>query len=261
MRDQYATIAPLYDRMAADHGIQGMYRDFRRALLQAAREYRVALRTLVDLACGTGNSTIPWTRRRGLTVIGVDLSPAMLRVARKKSSAVRWYRRDITRLRLAERADAVTCHFDALNHLLAARDLRRVFVNVARILRPGGLFVFDLTTEAWLRWLNGREKLFHAGPHFFVATNEFDPRSGIATFHQAWFVKKGRLFEKRDVTVRERAYRDAHVRRMLRSAGFRVAGVKAQAEIDGQPMRLLYTAVAADTQHRAPARRPTRSAR
>ncbi len=243
MKDQYATLAPLYDLMAAEAGVRALYRGFRRALLGAARERGVAIRTLVDLACGTGNTAIPWTRRRGVTVIGVDLSPAMLREARRKSRAVRWHRQDITRLRLPVCADAVTCHFDALNHILDARSLQRAFAGAGRILRPGGLFVFDLTTEAWFRWLNGREKVFRVGPHLLVAANEFDPGSGIATFRHAWFVRKGRLFEKRDVTVRERAYPDAEVRRLLRAAGFRVAAVTTQAALDGRPMRLLYTAV------------------
>jgi ubiquinone/menaquinone biosynthesis C-methylase UbiE len=89
---------------------------------------------MVDLACGTGNTTIPLTRRRGWTVIGVDRSEAMLREARKKSRRVRWYRQDLRKLDLKERADVVTCHFDALSHILVPQDLQRVFFNAARIL-------------------------------------------------------------------------------------------------------------------------------
>lgn len=243
MRDQYSTIAPLYDRMAADPDLQAFYGEWRRSLLEAAREHRVVVRTLVDLACGTGNTAVPWARR-GWNVIGVDSSAAMLAQARKKSHAVRWCRQDLAHLRLAESADAVTCHGDALNHVLDARSLQRVFINVARVVRPAGLFLFDLSTETMLRWLAGREKMFHVGPHTFVATNEFDPKRRIATFHQTWFVAKGRLFEKRKVTVRERAYPDAEVRRMLRTAGFKVASVKTQREVDGRPARLVYTAIA-----------------
>jgi hypothetical protein len=85
--------------------------------------------------------------------------------------------------------------------------------------------------------------MFQVGRHAFVATNEFDPKRGIATFHQTWFVATGRLFRKQEVAVRERAYRDAEVRRMLRAAGFRVASVKTQREVEGRPARLLYTAI------------------
>jgi SAM-dependent methyltransferase len=184
MMDQYSGFGRLYDQMAADPGLQVFYREWRRYLLDAAREHRVVIRVLVDLACGTGNTAIPWGRRRDWRVIGVDSSPAMLREARKKSRAVRWYRQDVTRLRLAEHADAVTCHFDALDHILALRSLQRAFVNVAGLLRDGSLFLFDLNTSNMLRWLADREKMFSVGRHTFVATNEFDAKRGIATFHQ-----------------------------------------------------------------------------
>jgi SAM-dependent methyltransferase len=177
------------------------------------------------------------------TVIGVDRSEAMLRVARRKSARVRWVRQDLERLRLDVRADVVTCHFDALNHVLEADGLQRVFVNTARILSPGGLFQFDLNTRFMLRWLSTSEKLFRLGPHAFTAYNEFDRATGIATFHQLWFVKQGRLFRKFEVSVRERAFDDTEVRRMLRKAGLRLERVTVQRRLKGRPIRKVYLAV------------------
>jgi len=242
MPDPYQDLAAVYDRWAVDPGIATMYVTWREHLLDAARERGLRLRVLVDLACGTGNSTVPWTARRGLTVIGIDRSAAMLDVARRKSKAVRWLRQDIRRFRVEEQADAVTCHFDALNHLLALDDLGRVFHRVAATLRPGGLFQFDLNTVHWLRWLNGREKLFTVGPHVFMANNLYDESSGIATFQQVWFVKRGRLFKKFDVQVRERAFTDAELRRLLREAGLRLERMSVMLRIDGKPVRQLYLA-------------------
>jgi len=245
MNDDYAGLAAAYDAMAADPGIAPFYAEWRRALLDAARKRGVRIRVLVDLACGTGNSTVPWSRRRGWTVIGVDRSAAMLREARKKSRRVRWIRQDLRALRLRVTADAVTCHFDALNHLLEARDLRKVFDGAARILRDGGLFVFDLNTIHMLRWLSGREKLFHVGRDLFMAANELDNATGIATFRQLWFLKRGRLYERRDIQVRERAYPDPDLRNMLRRAGLRLVATSAQRAIGGKPIRKLYVAVKA----------------
>ena len=167
----------------------------------------------------------------------------MLRVARRKPARVRWVRQDIERLRLDVRADVVTCHFDALNHVLEAEGLQRVLVNVARTLRPGGLFQFDLNTRFMLQWLSTSEKLFRLGPHAFTAYNEFDAASGIAIFHQLWFVKQGRLFRKVEVSVRERAFDDAEVRRMLRDAGLRLERVTVQRRLKGRPIRKVYLAV------------------
>lgn len=253
MRDAYTDLAPLYDEMAADPAIQVFYREWRRSLRAAMAEHGVRARVLVDLACGTGNSTVPWARR-GLRVVGVDRSEAMLRVARRKSSAVRWHRQDLTRLRLAERADAATCHFDALNHVLGEADLQRVFDRVARVLVPGGLFQFDLNTRHMLRWLGGRQKILRAGRHWYVADNAFDPATGVATFRQHWFVARGPLYRRMEITVQERAYEDGDLRLMLRRAGMRLVKVQAQRTVEGRPGRKVYLAL------RGPEASPTRAA-
>lgn len=243
MRDPYRHLAPRYDRETADPWIQAIYRDFRRALATAATAHRLRPRVIVDLACGTGNTAIPWAGARGRTVVGVDVSEAMLRVARRKSRRVRWVRQDLTRLSLDVAADVATCHFDALNHILDAKDLQRVFANTARILRPGGLFLFDLVTRFHLEWLSTREKLFRVGPDVFMAYNAFDRRTGIATFHQLWFVRHRNLYRKVLVTVHERSFEDAEVRRMLRAAGLHLEKVRVMRRLKRRPTRKLYVAV------------------
>jgi ubiquinone/menaquinone biosynthesis C-methylase UbiE len=242
VRDPYADLAALYDVMAGDPAIRAFYDEWRRSLRAAFADHGVRPRVLVDLACGTGNSTVPWAGRRGLRVVGVDRSEAMLRVARKKSVAVRWYRQDLRALRIVERADVVTCHFDALNHVLREAEIQRVFHNVARILVEGGLFQFDLNTRHMLRWLGGRQKLLRAGPHWYMADNAFDPSTGIATFRQVWFVASGRLYRKMEVVVRERAYDDRDLRRMLRRAGMDLVEVRVQRTVAGRPGRKVYLA-------------------
>jgi len=243
VRDPYRELAPLYDLMAADPGIQAFYAEFQASIRKAMTAHHVRARVVVDLACGTGNTTMPWVAGPGRTVIGVDQSEAMLRVARRKSARVRWVRQDIERLRLDVRADVVTCHFDALNHVLEADGLQRVFVNVARILRPGGLFQFDLNTRFMLQWLSTSEKLFRVGPHVFTAYNAFDAATGIATFHQLWFVRQGRMFRKVEVSVRERAFDEAEIRGILRSAGLRLERVSVQRRLKGRPIRKTYLVV------------------
>jgi ubiquinone/menaquinone biosynthesis C-methylase UbiE len=243
MRDPYRQLAPRYDRMAADPGLRAIYREFRRALTAAAAAHRIRPRVIVDLACGTGNTAIPWAGARGRTVIGVDVSEAMLRVARKKSRRVRWVRQELTDLALDVTADVATCHFDALNHILEAKDLQRIFTKTARLLRPGGLFLFDLTTRFWLEWLSTSEKLFRAGPDVFTAYNAFDRRTGLATLRQLWFVKQGTLYRKVLVTVKERSFEDAELRRMLRAAGLRLEKIRVMRRLKGRPIRKLYVAV------------------
>ncbi len=240
--DPYAKLADIYDSETSHRSIQAFYQEWRTSLGLAIRRYGIKVRVLVDLACGTGNTTIPWSGRRGWTVIGVDRSEAMLRQARKKSRRVRWSRQDLRTLDLRDRADVVTCHFDALNHLLVPQDLQKVFFNVARILNEGGLFQFDLNTEHWFRWLSVHEKLYRLPPNYLVSTNEYHPGRHIATFHQLWFVRRHRFYEKRDIRVRERAYTTGEIHRLLKKAGLRLLKLKIQRRLEGKAIRMLYLA-------------------
>lgn len=238
--DPYRDVADAYDEMAADPEFQRFYQYWRKLLLRTVSERRLKVRTLVDLMCGTGNSTIPWTRRAGWSIIGVDGSAAMLRKARRKSDRVRWHCQDVRKLRLQERAEIATCHFDALNHVLSPEELQQVFHRVADILHPGGLFLFDISTEHWFRWLHEREKLYTIGKNYMVASNQYDPKNRIIEFRQLWFIPRKGLYKKRLVRVRERSYTAGEIRMMARMSGFRVLTVNQQWVLEGKPVRLAF---------------------
>jgi hypothetical protein len=75
-----------------------------------------------------------------------------------------------------------------------------------------------------------------------MASNEYDSSSGIASFHHLGFVAKGRMYEKREVKVQERAYCTAEIRQMLKKAGLQLIKVKIQRQIAGKPIRIIYVA-------------------
>ena len=81
-------------------------------------------------------------------VFGVDVSPAMLRVAASncRDANVTLLRQDIRHLRLPQRVDLVTANFDTLNHLINDGELPVLFQHVYDHLRPDGHFIFDFIT-------------------------------------------------------------------------------------------------------------------
>ena len=240
IHDPYANLADLFDSECDNDDVRTFYSEWRNHLLDAIRQYKVPVRVLADLACGTGNTTIPWTKQKGWTVIGVDRSRPMLREARKKSRRVRWIHQDLRDLHLTEKADVATCHFDAINHILKSRELQAVFKKISRILNKGGLFQFDMNTDFWFRWLSVHEKLFRIGRNYMMATNEYDADQRIATFHQIWFVRHGSTYKKREVRVQEAAYTRSEIRGMLREAGFTPLEISVSRKLEGKTIRLLY---------------------
>jgi ubiquinone/menaquinone biosynthesis C-methylase UbiE len=111
--------------------------------------------TLLDLACGPGIYTRPFARQAapGL-VVGLDLSPAMLRHARRSTRAARLenlalVRGDAQRLPFADgRFDVVNC-CGAL-HLFPDADA--TLREVRRVLKPGGRFTVAAFRREPGRW-------------------------------------------------------------------------------------------------------------
>jgi len=100
--------------------------------------------TWLDVACGTGRHLEALRKRHA--VCGVDASPDMLRIARRRLPGVPLVLGDMRSFRLDASFDVVTCLFSAIGHLRSERDLLKAFSNFARHLKPGGIAV----VEPWL---------------------------------------------------------------------------------------------------------------
>tara|TARA_Y100000310_G_scaffold100506_2_gene98373 strand:- start:11243 stop:11869 length:627 start_codon:yes stop_codon:yes gene_type:complete len=203
MKDEYKSLAKSYDSQLKDKLTKAMYTEWRKEAESVIKEQKIKVKTLIDLGCGTGITTIPWLKKK-YKVIGVELSKLMLKEAKKKSSKVKWIQQDIIKLNIKEKADIVTCHFDVLNHILKKTDLQKVFHNVHKILNNKGLFIFDMMSPESFLWL-----------------------------------KKRNIKSK----ISERAYSKEEVKRMVRKAGFQILRIKKQktAEWDKKPRRLLFS--------------------
>ena len=91
----------------------------------------------LDVACGTGRHAAHLAGL-GHTVIGTDISPLMLEVAREKLPDVELHLADMHALPIADASVDTVVTGLAVNHV---PDLAPVFAEFARVLRPGGHLV------------------------------------------------------------------------------------------------------------------------
>jgi len=92
---------------------------------------------VVDIACGTGVLAIEAAKatQPGGSVVGVDLNPGMLAVARSKDSSIDWRKASAEALPLdSEEFDAALCQFG----LMFFSDRSAAIREMLRVLRPGG---------------------------------------------------------------------------------------------------------------------------
>ena len=103
----------------------------------------------MDVCCGTGLMASQLVAR-GYRVVGVDASATMLARARRLlgPKAV-LLQRSLPDLGVEGVFDAAISTFDGLNYLTPA-ELRTTLVAIARCLRSGGWFVFDVHTDTMM---------------------------------------------------------------------------------------------------------------
>jgi len=243
----YEAYAPIYDAIG-----QGRF---------SARMAQWALRWLpeqgawpnrvLDLACGTGEAALVFAAA-GCEVAGVDLSAAMLEIARGKARdagyAVAFVQSDIRELPTEDERPTtkdqqltintlsscvfrpssfvlVTCFYDSLNYLIDDGDLDRVFEGAAVALAPGGYLVFDLNTAAEYATWDERDSVTYDGSDCLVYNKlSYDSATRLAAGRIVWFVRELERWWRGEETHAERAWKDAEVLGALDGAGLALVG-------------------------------------
>ena len=100
---------------------------------------------VLDLCCGAGRYARALADA-GYRVVGVDLSPDLLRIARARSrgKGIRYLRADMRHLPLADGSmDGALNIFTSFGYFARAAEDRRVLAEIARVLKPHAPFVMD----------------------------------------------------------------------------------------------------------------------
>ena len=180
------------------------------------------VRAGVELGCGTGSLT-KLLAERGYAMTAVDLSSDMLSMADQKCQGldVLFLCQDMSRLALAEPADAVISCLDSVNYVTRPAALRRTFQRVYQSLAPGGLFLFDVKTPAALEGADGQTYLDEDDDLFCVWRGEYSPRRRVCGYGLDLFVREEDGSWSRGGEYHEEyAYTMDELDGFLREAGF-----------------------------------------
>ena len=215
----YETLAAVYDRLTNDVPYEAVL-DFYHQIME---RYGLEPASAVDLACGTGSMAL-LLAKEGMYVLGVDRSEEMLTLAAEKAMELDnppyFIRQRMEKLRLPAPVDLVVCCLDGVNYVTDPAALRESFSRVRDALRPGGLFIFDINSEAKLRGLDGQILLDEDDAVFCLWRAEFDEETRICTYGMDIFQKQGKLWSRSREEHLEYAYRTEELTQWLTEAGF-----------------------------------------
>lgn len=145
--EEYAFIADLYDFIVP-------YRD-RPDLAFYVEAAKESGGPVLEIGCGTGRVLLP-TARAGVELVGLDLSPHMLEVCRRRlrdepadvQSRVRLVQADMRDFELSQAFQLVTIPFRAFQHLTAVEDQLACLKCIQRHLVKDGRLVLDVFNPA-----------------------------------------------------------------------------------------------------------------
>jgi SAM-dependent methyltransferase len=187
------------------------------------RHDALGARRVVEVGCGSGTLARRLVDARH-NVVGFDISPAMIRLARAKVPEAKFRVASLTEARMP-RCDAVVAIGEVMSYVPARAGgnrlppaLLRFFSRVHRALEPGGLFIFDFLESGTRRTCRAR---IQSGQDWVIAVHAaLDKPRQVLTRRIITIRKIGRQYRRTQESHCVRIYSRRAIANALAGAGF-----------------------------------------
>jgi SAM-dependent methyltransferase len=205
-----------------DRGFGGFARGSAPGLLNLLVRHGITGGQVVDLGCGSGI----WARAladSGYEVVGVDLSPAMIELARRRVPEATFHTQSFCGFPMPA-CRAVTALGEVFNYLFDPTNslptLRRVCRGVFDALAPKGLLVFDVAEPGRCRGL--MQRFIEGEDWACLVEYRQDVARQRLTRRIVSFRKVGDTYRRQEETHVQQLYPGTRIADMLRRIGFLV---------------------------------------
>jgi len=178
---------------------------------------------LLDIACGTGNF-LEYVEKKfepeSIHLYGFDLSPNMLRFAKKKTSA-NLSIQDMLKFKYKKKFKTITCFYDSINHI---QDFKRVFQNAYNHLSEDGNFIFDYNTIDRLKTF-AEPKLFELKGNYSAHMGSYDSKTKSGHLNISTFTRekgKRNKYIMNTIDIIEYSHTKTQINKWLREIGFKI---------------------------------------
>lgn len=179
---------------------------------------------IVDLGCGSGLSAREFVNV-GYRVLGIDISEAMLEIARKRVPNAEFRCESIFDAALPA-CHAVTAIGECLNYLFDVKNDRpmrfQLFQRIYKALIPGGIFIFDIAEPGQVE-PGIPTQSFTEGENWIVLVEKNENREQkILTRRIITFRNVGEFYRRDEEVHHQRLYDPAEIAKELEQVGFQV---------------------------------------
>jgi SAM-dependent methyltransferase len=191
-------------------------------LLALLKKHGLAGGLVVDLGCGSGRLARE-LNRAGYEVLGIDQSPAMIRLARRIAPKSRFKVASLFSASLPA-CGAITSIGECLNYCFGSQSSRgalvRLFRRAYRALKPGGVLIFDVAGPGRAP-RGGSRTHWSQGHDWAVISRTTVQGSDLLCRHVTAFRRVGKLYRRSKEIHYLRLYRAAGLVTELAACGFR----------------------------------------
>jgi trans-aconitate methyltransferase len=132
----FSESAELYDL------IYSQFKDYEeeaQAVASLLESVHPGARTILDVACGTGEHARLLSQNHGFAVDGMDLEPSFVEIARQKNPTGSFWCADMTDFDLRRRYDVVMCLFSSIGYVKTPDNLCKALACLRQHLNPDGV--------------------------------------------------------------------------------------------------------------------------
>lgn len=221
----YSDFAAVYDSLM----LNADYKKRAKYIEMLFKKYGKMPTLMLDLACGTGEFSAAFARK-GVEVIGVDMSEDMLSIAREKAYDegldILYLCQSAGELDLYGTVDGAICCLDSLNHITKKSELEKAVQKVSLFLEKDCLFIFDVNTPYKHREILGNNTfVLESEDVYCVWQNEYAEKMQKTNITLDVFQEEDGVYTRFTEEFSERAYDMEYLKTVLMKKGFEVLGV------------------------------------
>lgn len=220
--EQYSNFAFIYDDLMNDVDYDGWVK----YIEDIIKSENLKVQNILELACGTGNMTIPLTKKN-YDIAAIDISDEMLSVAREKAEKegveLVLLQQDLAEFDFEiNNLDCILCACDGFNYMTYDNDLQHVFNKSYELLKNEGILIFDISSHYKLSNILGNNMYGENREDVaYMWQNYFDEEENLVEMELSFFIKdENGKFDRFEELHQQRAYTEHEIIEMLNNAGF-----------------------------------------
>lgn len=215
----YEYLSKIYDELMADVPYD-KWIDYIVSFLDDYKSNKKS--SILEIGCGTGNVAID-LKKRGYEITGLDVSHEMLLIAeenaRKAGVNIPFICQDISEAKILKNVDIALSVCDVINYI-APEKLKKSFKMIYDLLKPKGVFLFDISSPYKLKHILGDNIFFEDLENMtYIWVNELE--KDRVKMDITIFLKENDLFRRSDESHLQYIHDEKTIMNILNQCGFK----------------------------------------